>query len=282
MRDNEHMKWYSALLKRWEVPCDNSEEASWAGIQQKIAAGMPRETRLVRFRPVYRVAAAAAVLLCAGAYWFFIPSAPLAVTNTGRDALRVDLPDGSLAMLNAGSSVTYAEQDGKRLVTLEGEAYFEVQKGRSFEVTGRQISVKVLGTTFNVHDRAGVGAVTCFEGKVSVTTPSGQEVVLPGGEGVLLAQDGTWKKTYVDPAQKTWVDGEYYFENAPLEQVLEEIERQFGVKVVYSGKAGRSYTGYFRDNQLEEALSLICAALDMTYTTEANQRVLLEEKPIAR
>lgn len=67
---------------------------------------------------------------------------------------RVELPDGSVVWLNAGSKLTYNKDFGKntRAVTLAGEGFFDVAKNKDlpFVITTANISIKVLGTVFNV------------------------------------------------------------------------------------------------------------------------------------
>ena len=67
---------------------------------------------------------------------------------------KVELPDGSIVWLNAGSKLTYNKDFGKekREVTLAGEGFFDVTKNNEmpFIISTASINIKVLGTTFNV------------------------------------------------------------------------------------------------------------------------------------
>ena len=67
---------------------------------------------------------------------------------------RVELPDGSIVWLNAGSKLTYNKDFGidKREVTLVGEGFFDVTKNKEkpFIISTASINIKVLGTVFNV------------------------------------------------------------------------------------------------------------------------------------
>lgn len=64
------------------------------------------------------------------------------------------LSDGSTVWLNAGSRLTYSGDFGERnrIVTLEGEAFFEVNKEsrKPFTVMTSQLEIVALGTSFNV------------------------------------------------------------------------------------------------------------------------------------
>jgi hypothetical protein len=48
-------------------------------------------------------------------------------------------------------------------------------------------------------------------------------------------------------------------------KVFEEIERQFGVDVIYNSSVNRNYTGYFKKNNLSEALMNVCEPMLLTY-----------------
>ena len=67
---------------------------------------------------------------------------------------KVQLPDGSIVWLNAGSKLVYDKNYGQqqREVTLLGEAFFDVKKHASkpFIIHASNINIKVLGTAFNV------------------------------------------------------------------------------------------------------------------------------------
>ena len=67
----------------------------------------------------------------------------------------IELPDGSKMTLNAQSNATYKPYLWmiNRQVKLNGEAFFEVQKGENFEVLSGLGSTEVLGTSFNIYSR---------------------------------------------------------------------------------------------------------------------------------
>lgn len=70
------------------------------------------------------------------------------------ERMQLIFQDGSRAMLNAETRIKYPRKFGfsERKVELEGEAFFEVSpnKDRPFIVDLKDVSVKVLGTTFDV------------------------------------------------------------------------------------------------------------------------------------
>ena len=94
------------------------------------------------------------------------------------------LPDASEVEINAESSLAYSVKgwDQDRLVSLDGEAYFRVKKGKKFTVKTSLGEVEVLGTSFNVYNRGEDFRVSCLTGSVQVSSRRGDlhKVLLPG------------------------------------------------------------------------------------------------------
>lgn len=66
----------------------------------------------------------------------------------------------------------------------------------------------------------------------------------------------------------SWMNGMFSFLARPLGYVLDEIERQYDVKIHWEDQDGRQklYTGYFsRDLPLEEVLELVCKPFGLTF-----------------
>lgn len=161
---------------------------------------------------------------------------------------QVRLPDGSIAWLNAASSLTYSppvkEDGGVRRLKLTGEAYFEVAKDKDhpFVVSTGQQQVTVLGTHFNINSYKDEGAVktTLLEGSVRVEPlsasgspiPNLARILKPGMEAI-----NSGKTIEVVPADPdlaiAWKNGEFAFKNESLEEIMKKISRWYDVEVVY-------------------------------------------------
>ena len=77
-------------------------------------------------------------------------------SSYGPKTKTVSLNDGTKVHLNAGTTLSYSKNfnSTSREVTLNGEAYFEVEKGSSpFIILTDLAKVTVLGTKFNVRSR---------------------------------------------------------------------------------------------------------------------------------
>jgi len=75
-------------------------------------------------------------------------------TTKSGERKKITLPDGSVILLNAKSSLSIGKEfnDKRREVVLKGEAYFDVvhDKDKPFQVHTEDFNINVLGTTFNV------------------------------------------------------------------------------------------------------------------------------------
>lgn len=222
--------------------------------------------------------AGAAVATLALFTWVFLytaasPASNIAATATGEQKT-VQLPDGSTVRLNAVSSVEFVTKNwaSERRVRLIGEAFFQVKKRPApFIVETAGGSVFVLGTNFNVQYRCNAFRVACYTGLVQATTLTGNEQALRGGQKT-VARDGQWQPlmAITDP-WPAWMQGESRFGDAPVYEVLAELERQYNIAVQASGIEGRRFSGTFIHGDLPLALRMVCEPLGLQYEMDGRQ-----------
>ncbi|MEL6559490.1 MAG: FecR domain-containing protein [Bacteroidota bacterium] len=193
----------------------------------------------------------------------------------------INLPDGSVADLNAGSELSYLSE-WDRTLTLKGEAFFEVTEGDKFTIETENGQVQVLGTSFNVSDRGNVFAVSCKTGKVKVDffKTDDQSVFLTKGESVMFEKD-TIKKLKVDIVKiADWKKGTFHFVDRPVAEAFNEIRRQYDVKVKVSDKQikSRLFTGYFYTGDLQTSLNLICEPMGLSYSIDGKMVIIESNK----
>jgi len=187
----------------------------------------------------------------------------------------VELPDGSVAQLNADSKLHYNRLSWmvERNVSLEGEGFFKVQKGEKFTVVSDIGSTQVLGTSFNVFARANRYKVTCITGKVAVNSLLLDEIIkLTPGKGIEIQKNQQVIKFELDNNKaKDWRKGEFYFENVALMEVLNTLARQYNIEIkVGSNVENQRYTGYFDNKDLNKSLKLICEPIDLNFNIQGN------------
>ena len=103
--------------------------------------------------------------------------------------------------------------------------------------------------------------VRCFEGTVAVTSVSNLSDTVTAGEGIRLVGDA-WEALQVEEKDPAWINGFTSFENAPIREVLNAYERQFGIEVIYNND-NRKYTGAFPHDNANDALEMIALPMNL-------------------
>jgi len=153
----------------------------------------------------------------------------------GSLSINVVLPDGSQIWLNAGSSVTYpiAFITPERHITMNGELYYEVahDSKKPFIVQKGQLSVTVYGTHFNVkaYDNDADMKVTLLEGSVAVNDNSKRQLLKPGQQAVVKADNIELLENADTDQAIAWKNGTTSFHSADIQAVLKELERWYNI-----------------------------------------------------
>jgi ferric-dicitrate binding protein FerR (iron transport regulator) len=232
----------------------------------------PKKAKVINLKPiVYMITAAASVILIIGLFFNTVSY----TTNPGQQ-LTVVLPDGSSVDLNAASTLTHQRffWSQNRKITLDGEAFFKVTSGTNFTVATKLATIEVLGTQFNVKNRAKEFKVGCYEGKVRVSIQENQQKILQKGEGVSLKNKKLIEETITDQ-EPLWKKGESIFNSAPLFNVLDELERQYDI-VFKRNKIDQNqlFTGGFNYNDLNIALESVLIPMGITYVVNGTTVIL--------
>jgi transmembrane sensor len=268
---------------QYKVPATLTKEEALLKLKAKIAEGR-HSTELshhTKIRSIYWVSSAAASIAILFGIWYLILRKPATevMADKGQHT-EYQLPDGSQVTMNAESKITFKKGSfiKNRLLTLDGEAFFSVKKGKSFVVNTKLADIKVLGTSFNIFSRDNSFKVSCLTGKVSVTSKNNAVIITPG-ESVSFTNGQLVK--FEDKNINTianWRSGEFYFENAPLSSVFKEIERQFNVTFVATNVAEKYFTGSFTNKNLVNALDIVCIPMGLTYEIGTNSKVFISER----
>lgn len=198
----------------------------------------------------------------------------------------ITLPDGSLVWINSDSKLTYGSNfnDRERILFLEGEAYFEVipDKKRPFVVNTNGISVKALGTSFDVksyEDEAEI-STTLMTGKVEVNALSGRHILFPNERIVFDKQTGMLKKGTVYDAKDyaSWKDNTLSFEAESFENIVRVLERYYNTKIEFESESLKQYrfTGTPGNTSLESILQILSLTSPLDYEVKDNVIILRE------
>ena len=198
------------------------------------------------------------------------------VTKEGNWA-QMNLSDGSFIHLNADSKLTYPQQfaTSHRSVSLEGEAYFDVQheENRPFLIKVKDVTVEVLGTSFDIkaYDNDGTISVTVETGRVRVDIDkvNGKSVYLSKNQKLeYLPATNTYQVTDVEASRDlSWRNGILYFDQTPFAEVKHTIERWYGVNITVKDTAiiNKKISGEHKNENLISVLEALKYALNVDY-----------------
>ena len=197
------------------------------------------------------------------------------------------LPDGSEVWLNSGSTLSYPQKfDGKkRLVKLDGEAYFDVKKSKTpFEVETNNVKVNVLGTAFNVMNYSNTNTeVTLERGKVQLLSNSGaQQILVPGEQAVIDLGNSSIHVQKVDTEiYSSWINNKLIFKNETLKDVVARLERWYNITIEIDDRfiSDKKLTATVEYESITEVMNLLEITLSLKYEYDKNERKLII-KPI--
>ncbi|WP_342328008.1 FecR domain-containing protein [Pedobacter sp. FW305-3-2-15-E-R2A2] len=183
---------------------------------------------------------------------------------------RIILPDGTKVWLNAISSIRFPSyfSAGERRVEITGEAYFEVSKNKQmpFRVISGQQALEVLGTKFNINAYTNEPQIntTLAEGSIRLNRINASEssIVKPGEQAQLKTGNSKLGAKIVAADLDevlAWKNDAFVFNDMPITEIMQQIERWYDVELVYSGaKPDLRFTGIIpRNSNLSTFLKVL-------------------------
>lgn len=268
---------------------------------------------IIHFRPqpefkrIYLAAAAVAALVMAVAFWWLtqhnspdrtaqhiVPASSEAEKTTAQFTLYtgkhfVRLSDKTAVTLNKDTELQVAHTFGTeaREVVLRGEAYFDVHHDarKPFIIHANGITVKVLGTAFNVRAYPGANKVNVTVMRGLVQVGSEQEVysLVRPHEQIDIALDThefLVQEANLDQTED-WRKRFMIFEDTRLEEVLRNIHDLYGAEVVLRQQSLKDcpLTATFSDEApLEDVIRAVAQAYGMHYQiSDDGKKVTLED-----
>lgn len=293
-KDPLHQQQLDQALWLWKETAVTPENEEWKDSFQAIQNSITPEPvpHTTRLWSILAFSSVAAAVICALFVLFYKQEVPAGKTLTAwlsktADAgkvIKVMLPDSTEIWLNSGSRISYPENlqhAALRTVRLTGEAFFKVKRDpkHPFIVHSLNLQTRVLGTSFNIRAWAGHTAeVTVLTGKVAVSKDSaGQQSMvihlLPGQKAVYDHRSAALSLQQVEEAalSTSWTTGKMEFEQLPLKEVFETIERRYAVHIISSDiDKGCKLTAHFNNVSLTEVLNTLQLTLGIHYTINNN------------
>ena len=258
-----------------------------------------RPAKRLKFPKVAWSAGVAALFAVAGLLRWMQP-APTDVidhyTTSADVQRRIALSDGSLVDLNSGSDVKVAISAGQRRVTLNrGEAHFEVahDSRRPFLVTAGGVTVRAVGTAFNVKMEAGSIDVLVVEGKVEVSHEEAPAETAPDTRPQVAAGELT-RVSRKDPVAVpsvekmedesirsilAWQKRMIPFVNLPLRDLVTQFNRRNPTQLVLGdpGLGDRPVGGMIAMDQLDAFVRLLEQDGDIVVERRSATQIVLRQ-----
>lgn len=203
------------------------------------------------------------------------------VLNTGNgQTFGVVLPDGTKVWLNSGSRLQYPASfkgSKERMVSLVGEAYFEVAKDRAhpFVLNSRGQEIIVLGTHFNLNAYAneGMSTTSLFEGSVMLKANLTEKILKPGEEALNDHNSLSIRKAKIENVLD-WRSDEFNFDNVKFKTALRKLERWYDIEFVYDEEISDDMLagGWIsKNNKLSTVLALIERSGQVSFRVEGKR-----------
>jgi transmembrane sensor len=270
------------LMKGLWNTADDTERMSFARTEKILANILREEAALIdsrspalsRWGKAMALAACMLAGIAAVGYYIVSPktrSETIAeLPHKAQTHQIVKLPDGSVVVLNAGSSLEFPETfKGKksREVILRGEGYFDIRHDASspFIVYTGKLRTTVLGTAFNIkaYPEENDITVTVTRGKVKVSDDKNViGIITPDQQIKFNKHQQASQQQNVDSKEVVaWSDRDIFFDDATLEDVAKQLGQRFKVAIVVDNDAIKDcrFTATFVGGEdLNQILTVIC------------------------
>ena len=240
-----------------------------------------------------RWAIAASVVLTLGGTLYVRSLPDLRAETVVAETRRLALTDGSRVTLSGKSGVAVHFAQGSRRVVLDhGQVFFEVAQdtARPFTVVAGGAEIRVTGTKFDVRKVGDDVRVSVLEGRVELRrhgllpmlTPAEPERVLTAGLRSELAPGAAHftREAPVAVAAGDWRSGRLFYHEAPIEDIVADLQRYSTVRVRIDDPAvaRTKLTTSFRADQTASFLESLPDALPIRLDRMSDGTVLIEAR----
>ncbi|WP_455592039.1 FecR family protein [Bacteroides sp.] len=280
--DSRHRLELQLLQGYWDARVDLTGEPDSVSVEYMLDKIRKQDTLKRNKRWVWTFASSAAAILILVVGFFFLseramPEVPQYYTYLGGESKsKITLEDGTKVVLNKHSKLSYSSQFGvdRRVVRLDGEAFFEVthDKSHPFEVEMGGAKIIVLGTTFDVKAslESDVIVATLVQGSIRFESPKQKVMISPNqqlkfnkkGSGITIEE--------VDAQYETsWKDNLIQYKSIRLNDLVKELELRYQTRIKLPKEtriATRQVSGSFTEEQkIEEVLDIITRSLRLQW-----------------
>lgn len=291
--DASHKKYFEQLRLIWDTSKQMAlqsaidEHKAWERFRGRVAKGGSSTTTHTPKKQLTWTRIAAAIVFLAGiALIGYVltnsQSTPKEIALTSRQTtLKDTLPDGTILTLNKNTTLTYPERfhGSKRAVKLEGEAFFDVahDKTKPFTVQVKDVTVMVVGTSFNIKDEKDSTGIVVETGIVQVIHHAGT-IELRAGERITIAVNGQpgIKEKVTDKLYNYYRSREFVCEDTPLWKLIQVVNEAYNTNIIIGNEALRNLpiNTTFNNESLDQVLNVISLTFNIKIIKQDNKIIL--------
>ncbi len=271
--------------KKLSVNSTIDENAAWLRFQQRVAQQDSHKAKTVSFRPMQWIRVAAILILMIGIGWatyYTIDSGRMIALHSDNNILTQTLPDGSVVTLNKNSTIKYPKhfKGNTRDVELDGEAFFNVapDKSKPFYITVDEVTVKVVGTSFNVKSNHTKTEVVVETGIVEVSKNNKGVVLNPKEKATVRRNaDAPVKEQSTDELYNYYRTKEFVCNATPLWRLADVLSEVYNVKIEIANAQlyNLPLTTTFHNESLDSILQVISETFNIQ-VEKTGDRIILK------
>ena len=201
------------------------------------------------------------------------------------------LPDSSLVVLQAGSTLSYSDDFGQesREVELIGEAFFDIRQVMAgdhkmpFVIYSGDLKTTVLGTSFNIKAYPGQPdiIVSVVKGKVRIENKSEVLAILTEDQQISYFPGLPDKIETRIEAEKAieWTRADLEFRGETFEEIAQVLERRFNVSIAFRNESLKNcitIATFSGTETLENILEALCTIRGTGYYYETPTHLIIE------
>jgi len=253
---------FRKILDNSKLQIDHSIDEHQA--LDRLNIRLQHEKKSINYKFVLRWAAVIAIIFSAGLFCYNNLVGNKLSVNSGGNTVTQVLPDGSTAILNKQSSISFVGGffNKTRAVKLKGEAFFKVSadKSKPFIISINDVQVTVVGTAFNVRgDKK--GTIVIVESGIVKVNNQKDSVRLTAGEKVEVSQN----QVHLTKSENQGKLYNYYYTNelicdaTPLTELVTVLNEKFKSNIVIVNPSLKTLpiSTTFKNESLKEILNVI-------------------------
>jgi len=272
-------------MEKFKIVQEFDNNKAWEKLYGKLEndgliGEMKQEPAITRTSLLLRIAAIFIISVLFASIIYYLLDNPaktnwnVAETYDNNAIKEIQLPDGSIAILNAGSKLYYPDKfSGKeRVIEFEGDAFFEIKKNPDmpFLIKVKQAEIKVLGTSFNVNTNLENSDIEVLvtSGKVKFAKIQDQSVsvILEPGYIGTLSKDKIISQINSDKNYLAWKTRYFNFtEGIKLGQAIQILNRAYNVRIICDDKqvCEKILNSTFDQDSLDKIIEVICSTYNL-------------------